>query len=99
MTRNDDGSMVEKVNEKVRDARQSLASEFDDEDEESTLPLLEEPDGKRDGSWWEENVRELREAIETYIRKLERDDDPHTELRLKLEAAHDLLPEGNDSGY
>ena len=93
MTRNDDGSMVEKVNEKIRSARESIASKFDDEDEQSTLPLLEKPDGERDESWWDENVRELKEAIEKYKRKLDRDDDSHTELKLQLEAAHDLLPE------
>jgi predicted nucleic acid-binding Zn-ribbon protein len=98
MSRNDDGSMVDKVNEKIRDARESLAEKFDDEDQQSTLPLLDEADGQRDQSWWEENVQELQQAIEKYKRKLEEDDDSHRELRLKLEAAGDLLPERNDSG-
>lgn len=98
MSRNDDGSMVDTVNEKIRDARESLAEKFDDEDEESTLPLLEKVDGQRDQSWWEENVQQLEQAIERYKRKLEQDDDSHRELRLKLEAPGDLLPERNDGG-
>ena len=90
--------MVDRVNDKIRDARGSLAEKFDDEDEQSTLPLLDEPDGQRDQSWWEENVQQLEQAIEKYKRKLQEDDDSHRELRLKLEAAADLLPERNDSG-
>lgn len=98
MPRNDNDSMVDTVNEKIRDARESLSRTFEDEDEQSTLPLLEEADGRRDQSWWEENVQELKQAIEKYKRKLEEDDGSHRELRLKLEAAADLLPERNDSG-
>lgn len=98
MSRNGDGSMVDTINEKMRDARELLAEKFDDEDEESTLPLLEKADGQRDQSWWGENVQQLEQAIEKYKRRLEQDDDSQRELRLKLEAVADLLSERNDSG-
>ena len=64
MSRNDDGSMVDKVNEKIRDARESLSRKFEDEDEQSTLPLLEKADGQRDQSWWEENVQQHEAAAD-----------------------------------